>query len=134
MFLTAGSVAAQPTRWLTPGGGVEPGETYLEGAQRELFEETGLVVDNLGKPVWSLDFIVDPELVAQGLGHDSGHAEYYVTHTTTFVPSNLNWTQDEHRDVLEHRWWSLDELAATTEPYEPAELVELVRNELDSDR
>ena len=28
--------------WYTPGGGLEPGELPVEGARRELFEETGL--------------------------------------------------------------------------------------------
>ena len=126
LFLTRGSVPAQPTRWITPGGGVEPGETHDEGARRELFEETGLEIDDLGAPVWNLDFVVDYE----GGDHDTGHAEYYLTRTSTFQPSSSNWTPEEHSDVLEHRWWSLDELIATAEPFEPADLVTLIRSQL----
>ena len=37
----------RPPRWITPGGGIDPGETPEAAATRELFEETGLVVDTL---------------------------------------------------------------------------------------
>ena len=30
------------SHWITPGGGVEPGETPAEAAVREVYEETGL--------------------------------------------------------------------------------------------
>ncbi len=121
LYLTVGSVPAEQTRWITPGGGVDPGETHAEGARRELFEETGLDIPDLGEPVWGNDFVPD-------------YAEYYVLHTTAFTPSRENWTADEQLDVLETRWWSLDELVATTEPFRPPELIDLIRSQLSSHR
>ena len=40
--------------WELPGGGIDPGESYLEAAVKEIREETGLVVDpaHVGPPTW----------------------------------------------------------------------------------
>jgi len=122
LLLTQGSVPAQPTRWITPGGGVDPGESHHDAARRELFEETGLIVDDLGEPVRSLDFAVD----YVGGDHDTGHAEYYLLRTARFAPSDANWTDDERIDVLAHRWWTAAELRETGDRYEPADLPDLL--------
>ncbi|MBH0115409.1 NUDIX domain-containing protein [Salinibacterium sp. NG253] len=126
LFLTKAPDTSGVARWLTPGGGVDPGESHHEAAVRELEEETGLVVEDLGAPVWSHDFTVEWD----DADHDTGHAEFYLAHTDSFEPSQEQWTAEERVDVLAHRWWTIDELAATPDRYEPAELVGVIRTQL----
>ncbi|MCU1414862.1 MAG: hypothetical protein JWN80_2202 [Microbacteriaceae bacterium] len=125
LFLTKAPDTSGVSRWLTPGGGVDPGENHDQAAVRELYEETGLVVESLGEPVWSHDFAV----MWDAADHSTGHAEFYRLVVDRFEPSNANWTEDEKVDVLKHRWWSPDDLAGTSEPYEPAELPQLALKE-----
>lgn len=128
LFLTAAPDTSGVARWITPGGGVDPGESHHEAALRELYEETGLALDDLGAPVWAHDFSVEWDAA----DHDTGHAEFYAVTVDNFEPSSANWTEEEHIDVVQHRWWSLSELISTTEPYEPKELVNLMRRQLPS--
>jgi 8-oxo-dGTP pyrophosphatase MutT (NUDIX family) len=128
LFLTKAPDTSGFARWVTPGGGVDPGEDHHSAGLRELREETGLVLESLGKAVWSHDFVVEWDAA----DHDTGHAEFFSAVVDAFEPSDESWTDDERVDVLGHRWWTLSELIETREPYEPAELVNLVRRQLPS--
>ncbi|MES2171266.1 MAG: NUDIX domain-containing protein [Actinomycetota bacterium] len=125
LFLTKAPDTSGVARWLTPGGGVDAGETHDQAAVRELFEETGLAVDDLGAPVWSHDF----EVMWDSADHSAGHAEFYRLVVDRFEPSDAHWTEDEKVDVLAHRWWSPHDLLTTSEPYEPSELPQLAVKE-----
>jgi len=128
LFDTVAPDSSRASRWITPGGGVDAGEDHHQAAIRELFEETGLVVESLGSPVWAHDF----EVRWDAADHSTGHAEFYALRVDHFEPSDANWTDDERVDVLGYRWWTLAELLSTDQPYEPAELIHLIRRSLPS--
>ncbi len=128
LFLTTAPDTSGVARWITPGGGVDPGESQLDAALRELHEETGLTLDTVEGPVWSHDFDVQWD----DADHDTGHAEFFTATVDAFEPSDADWTDEERVDVLAHKWWTLSELIGTDEPYEPAELIHLVRRQLPS--
>lgn len=123
LFFTAAPDSTRFARWITPGGGVDPGETHGQAAVRELFEETGLVVDEVGDPIWSLDF----EVAWDDADHDRGHAEYYLVPCVRFEPVSTNWTESEHVDMTRHGWFTGDELLRSGEPFEPYDLPRLLR-------
>jgi 8-oxo-dGTP pyrophosphatase MutT (NUDIX family) len=127
LLLTASPLLATPVvRWLTPGGGVEDHESHAEGAVRELYEETGLVIPELGEPVWSMS---GESHFADG-SRQTTYAEFFVARTQRFMPVRDNWMANEHVDISDIRWWSLDELDATTEPYAPLDLTTIIRSQL----
>ena len=114
-------------RWITPGGGVDPGETHVEAAVRELHEETGQVVTEVGDVVRVDDF----EVPWDDADHTHGHAEFFVVRLPHFEVVDDDWTDDERTDILESRWFTLDELMTGDEQVEPADLAGLLRQVLD---
>jgi 8-oxo-dGTP pyrophosphatase MutT (NUDIX family) len=123
MFLQRGTSNGGPPRWITPGGGVDPGEDFAAAAIRETFEETGLELDAVPAPFLEDDF--DPD--QRWHVYDTGRWAWYAIRVEQFEPSQAGWTDDERVDVVEWRWMTAEDLAGDEFECEPADLPDLVR-------
>jgi 8-oxo-dGTP diphosphatase len=98
------------TVWTLPGGGLDEGETDLEGLRRELHEELSLVDVPIGPHVWTREHVIPMRT-----GHDGQRDHIHLVRVPRFDPQPaIGW--DALRDELVHeiRWWAIDEIESAT--------------------
>lgn len=111
----------RPPLWATPGGECDEGESFEAAARRELLEETGIDTDP-GPEVarGGCDFVTfDGEEV-------TGEERYYIVRVSDPAISPHALTASEQALMLEHRWFTPEEIPGWPEVIYPEELSDLL--------
>jgi 8-oxo-dGTP pyrophosphatase MutT (NUDIX family) len=112
--------------WITPGGGLLPGETHREAAIRELSEEIGLVGAELGPWVWAR------EQVLQWNGRAIRQRErFHLLRVEAHEVDRAGNDEQELQVIEEIRWWTRAEIAASQDDFAPRRLAVLLEALLD---
>lgn len=109
-----------PVFWITPGGGVDPGETDLQAAVREIAEETGLSIRETD--------LVGPlaeRIVVHGYSDvvTTQDELFWFVRCAPFEVSTDGHTEAELATMTSHHWWTRAELEATDEDIWPRDLL-----------
>jgi len=111
----------RPPLWCTPGGAVDPGESYAAAARRELWEEVGLDMDcgpEVARRVVDFRTFEGTEVTAD--------ERYFRVDVETCDVAAGGLTDQERKLLVGHRWFSRNDIVGHDEVIYPADLVELL--------
>ncbi|OMD17280.1 NUDIX hydrolase [Paenibacillus odorifer] len=119
-------VKDQKILWVTAGGGLKDNESFEEALRREIFEEIGANIDEIGPWVWTRSIVIN------GVKKDFiSYERYYLININDSDVTLLNMTDKEKRTLKGYYWWNIEEIIKSNEVFAPPKLGDLIKDILE---
>ncbi|WP_111856313.1 NUDIX hydrolase [Acinetobacter oleivorans] len=125
-FTHTNDALAGQSYWATVGGGLEEDETFEQAACRELYEELGVVRQNVGTHVATRNF----EMMLPSAEVVISEERLFIVFIKNTEVNTANWTEQEKLVISKSRWWTFDELSQTDEIVYPNNIPNILADSL----
>ncbi len=109
--------------WIAPGGGLRRGESAEQALVREMHEETGLALSDVGPVVWRREQLwdhVEPPVLQR--------EQFFLLRGPRFEPRTEGLREGRERDWFGgYRWWPIHGLPERDPRFAPTRIGELLR-------
>ena len=124
LLMQAQEPSSDFTVWFAPGGGIEPDETPNVCLRREIEEETGIVLGDIGPLIWKRHhtFEWNGQMLSQ-------NEEFHLVTTDEFVPDfTTNPSESELMAFRQFKWWTPNEISESQDVFAPRLLAAHLQN------
>ncbi|MDA3454134.1 MULTISPECIES: NUDIX hydrolase [Acinetobacter] len=125
-FTHTNDALAGQSYWATVGGGLEEGEAFEQAACRELYEELGVVRENIGTHVATRNF----EMMLPSAEVVISDERLFIVFIKNEEVNTANWSEQEKLVISKSRWWTFDELSQTDEIVYPNNIPKILAESL----
>ncbi len=109
--------------WITPGGGLEDGESFEDALKRELFEELGVTITGNCPEV----YYRNPVYTLKNGDQVQSVEKFFLVNVSEEVFSSEHWTENEKKQMSAGKWWSVAEIKQSEEEFFSKDIVRIMQ-------
>lgn len=109
--------------WITPGGSLEEGESFVDALKREVYEELGVQLTKECPEV----YYRNPIYTLQSGEKVQSVEKFFLVVLDENTFSFDHWTESEKKRMRAGKWWSVEEIEKSEEEFFSKDVVRILK-------